>query len=101
MTISLAGIVLVQIFWIKNAIEVKEAQFDQNVNEALNEVVETIKVEEDAIYVTNQIWTDEDGQNIKYIAYSDSDSTNNELSWITLKAIRMFMLVMMNQNNTM
>ncbi len=76
MTISLAGIILVQLFWIKNAIEVKEAQFDQSVNEALSEVIERLKVDEDVYYVANQIWTDEDGHGLKYVAYSDS--TENE-----------------------
>lgn len=72
MTLSLVGIVLVQLFWIKNAIEIKEEQFDQSVNEALNEVVERLKVDEDVFYVANQIWTDEDGHELKYVAYSDS-----------------------------
>ena len=72
MTLSLVGIVLVQLFWIKNAIEIKEEQFDQSVNEALSEVVERLKVDEDVFYVANQIWTDEDGHELKYVAYSDS-----------------------------
>ena len=95
MTISLAGIVLIQMFWIKNAIEVKEERFDQNVNEALSEVIERLKVDEDVFYVANQIWTDEDGQELKYIAYSTDYGIMN-LSWMGPIQIRMFMLVMMN-----
>jgi signal transduction histidine kinase len=48
--ISLAGIVAVQYFWIYNAIQVKEAQFNRSVNEALNVVVNKLETREDIAY---------------------------------------------------
>lgn len=39
MTIALIGLMVIQSFWIRNAIVVKEAGFNQNVNEAMRSVV--------------------------------------------------------------
>ena len=46
MSISLVGIVWVQAYWIHNGILVKEAQFNQLVNDALNNVVAALEDEE-------------------------------------------------------
>ena len=40
MSISLVGIIAVQVFWIKNAVKEREKQFAYNVNSALNKVSE-------------------------------------------------------------
>ncbi|MCX6248924.1 MAG: HAMP domain-containing sensor histidine kinase [Bacteroidetes bacterium] len=53
--ISLAGIVAVQYFWILNAIQVKEAQFDRSVNEALGNVVNKLEVREDIVYLKKNL----------------------------------------------
>ena len=39
MSVSLIGIIVVQLLWIKNAVEVKTEQFNKSVNTALNDVV--------------------------------------------------------------
>ncbi len=39
MSVSLIGIIIVQLFWIKNAVEVKAEQFDKSVYTALNDIV--------------------------------------------------------------
>jgi two-component system, OmpR family, phosphate regulon sensor histidine kinase PhoR len=52
-SISLIGLVGIQLYWIKNAILVKEANFDRSVNEALTNVV--YKLEK--IEITKQILT--------------------------------------------
>jgi signal transduction histidine kinase len=49
--ISLAGIVAVQFFWIRNAIEVKEYQFNRSVNEAMGAVVNKLETREDIVYL--------------------------------------------------
>lgn len=46
MSVSLIGIVWVQTYWIHNGILVKEAQFNQLVNDALNSVVTDLEDEE-------------------------------------------------------
>ena len=55
MSISLIGIIWVQIYWIHNGITVKEAQFDQLVNEALNHVVTDIEENESVDFVHNHL----------------------------------------------
>jgi len=53
--ISLAGVVAVQYFWIHNAIQVKEAQFDRSVNEALGAVVNKLETREDIAYLKKNL----------------------------------------------
>lgn len=43
MSVSLIGIIVVQLLWIKNAVEVKTEQFDKSVNTALNNVVNRLE----------------------------------------------------------
>lgn len=56
--ISLAGIVAVQYFWITNAIQVKEAQFNRSVNEALGAVVNKLETREDIVYLKKNLVVD-------------------------------------------
>jgi len=44
--LSLLGIIIVQFFWIRNAIQVKEAQFDRSVNDAMGVVVNKLETKE-------------------------------------------------------
>ena len=44
--ISLLGIIIVQFFWIRNAIQVKEAQFNRSVNDAMGVVVSKLETKE-------------------------------------------------------
>ena len=53
--ISLAGVVAVQYFWIHNAIQVKEAQFDRSVNDALCAVVNKLETREDIAYLKKNL----------------------------------------------
>ena len=55
MTISLVGIIVVQFFWIKNAIEIKEKQFDRTVNDALVEIVEKFDKDKNIFFVKEQL----------------------------------------------
>ncbi|MGB0887063.1 MAG: sensor histidine kinase [Vicingaceae bacterium] len=55
MSFSLIGIIWVQVYWIKNGISVKEAQFDQLVNNALNDVVINIDNGESVHFITEQL----------------------------------------------
>lgn len=55
MSFSLVGIVWVQIYWIYNGILVKEAQFDQLVTEALNNVISDLEEEESINFIHNQL----------------------------------------------
>ena len=55
MSISLIGIVCVQIFWIMNAVKINEEHFGRNVNEALNELVSKIETNETSQIITGNI----------------------------------------------
>ncbi|MCX6283010.1 MAG: HAMP domain-containing sensor histidine kinase [Bacteroidetes bacterium] len=44
--LSLLGIIVVQLFWISNAIQVKEAQFNRSVNDAMGVVVSKLETKE-------------------------------------------------------
>ncbi|MBC5994295.1 sensor histidine kinase [Pontibacter cellulosilyticus] len=54
MSISLLGVVGLQLYWITDAIHVKQEEFDRSVNEALAKVVEKLETQEAANVVANQ-----------------------------------------------
>ncbi|QCR22951.1 ATP-binding protein [Pontibacter sp. SGAir0037] len=64
MSISLLGVVGLQLYWINNAIEVKQEQFDRSVNEALAKVVEKLETNEAVSVVTNQMASLEDSSTV-------------------------------------
>lgn len=59
MSISLLGIIVVQFFWISNAISVKETHFNQAVNRALNDVVDRLQRDQNVMFVSDQVWVDD------------------------------------------
>ncbi len=55
MSMSLIGIIVVQLLWIRNAIDVKEAQFDRAAYEAMNDVINKIEVYDAVHFVSKQL----------------------------------------------
>jgi two-component system phosphate regulon sensor histidine kinase PhoR len=55
MGISLAGIILLQLFWIRNAISIREDQFDRAVNLALDETAEKLESHENIMLLSDRI----------------------------------------------
>jgi two-component system phosphate regulon sensor histidine kinase PhoR len=55
MSVALLGLIAVQIYWIKNAIELEEKLFDYNVNDAMHSVVKKISQLESAEYVVHKL----------------------------------------------
>ena len=55
MTISLIGIIWIQVYWIHNGILVKEAQFNQLVTEALNHVIDDVENDESIDFIHHQL----------------------------------------------
>jgi len=49
--ISLLGIIAVQFFWIRNAIQVKEARFDQSVYDAMGVAVNKLETQENVFFI--------------------------------------------------
>jgi two-component system phosphate regulon sensor histidine kinase PhoR len=66
MTLSLLGIVAVQFFWIRNAIQVKEQQFDQSVSKALTQIVQRLKKDRDVHYVSGFVLQDDHAYGYTY-----------------------------------
>ena len=88
MSISLAGIMAVQYFWISNAISVREQQFDQGVSKVLTKVVDRIEKDRDVYFVTNQVLADDDGS-VSYqyeindsLIWSSNDNTDDGLIYV-------------------
>jgi two-component system phosphate regulon sensor histidine kinase PhoR len=52
--ISLSGIIVVQFLWIRNAIRVKEAQFNQSVNEALGMTVNAFETKDNVHFISQK-----------------------------------------------
>ncbi len=46
MTIALLGIISLQVYWIRHDVQIKEQQFEQTVNQALNAIVDRIETHE-------------------------------------------------------
>jgi len=74
MSIALIGLIAVQIYWIKNAIEFEEKLFDYNVNDAMHSVVKKISKHESAAYVVNKLIK----PNTDDVFIFKSDLLNNE-----------------------
>ncbi len=55
MSISLVGIIVVQLFWIKNAIEVKEAEYEENVREAIANIIKKIERKSAVIFISENL----------------------------------------------
>lgn len=55
MTVSLVGIILVQLYWIKNAVEEKTEQFNRSVNDVLNDVMAQLEKNENYLLLSENI----------------------------------------------
>ncbi|TSA27372.1 MAG: sensor histidine kinase [Bacteroidetes bacterium] len=71
--LSMAGIILVQYLWIRNAMKIREAQFNQQVNEALGTVVDRLETTENLSLLSARLISDSIRDLIRTLA-SDSAS---------------------------
>jgi len=55
MTITMLWLIIVQSNWIKSAVEVKEQQFNQNVNKALTQVVKELEEREIVMHISSEV----------------------------------------------
>jgi two-component system phosphate regulon sensor histidine kinase PhoR len=82
MSVSLMGIIAVQLYWINNAVESKNEQFTNDVQKSLNRVVERINEKEES-QVYNEIQdlinakASADNAQIKNFLIQQIDTTNN------------------------
>lgn len=93
MSVSLVGIVAMQLFWIQNAISIQKEQFDRKVNDALTDVVANLEKNENYLLITQNL--DEIGQQFDFqfqgldslmdYQLRISDSLNVRLSTLNIK----------------
>ncbi len=57
MTFALSGLIIFQVNWIKNSIDVKEKHFSQLVNKSLFEISKKLEAEETIIEITNEVYS--------------------------------------------
>lgn len=57
MSFAVIGLVLVQYFWINNAVKVKEEQFDLLVNKAIIQICKDVENQETALEITNEVYS--------------------------------------------
>ncbi len=111
MTISLIGIIVVQLFWIKNAILVKEAEYEKNIREAINNVIDEIDIKQTAVFITKNLdnfiiersGIKSDKINEDLLHYFSDDSTtcvNNAIVKIKTGNGKNFNLITNNDTNT-
>ncbi|MCP4551786.1 MAG: HAMP domain-containing histidine kinase [Bacteroidetes bacterium] len=76
MSMSLIGIIVTQLLWIRNAIDVKEAQFDRAAYEAMNDVINKIEVYDAVHFVSKQLHV-QHPDNFQRISLVSADSLFN------------------------
>ncbi len=77
--LSLVGIISVQYFWIRNAIKVKEAQFDRSVNDALGNAVNKLETREDIAFLRSNVMADSVNSLVQAFANDTIFRLNNKL----------------------
>ena len=85
MSFSLIGIIWVQVYWIHNGVQVKEAQFDQLVNGALNSVVIGFEDNESVNFIHKQLASST--SDIIIEKDSVSSTTNSIKKWVNQHVI--------------
>ena len=75
MSIALAGIISLQVYWITHDIAIKEKQFDQSVSQAMNSIVDRIETNE-ALNILHERVFKIDPNKITQLMISDTSSSN-------------------------
>ncbi len=71
MSVALIGIISLQVYWISHDIRLKEQQFDQTVNQAMNAVVDKIETRE-AFHIIRNRFFDFDPQQLRSLVMSNA-----------------------------
>lgn len=76
-SLALAGLIAIQIYWVNNAVTIGEERFEQNVNEALNNVVYRMEKMSTAARLTKKIKFRKQG--IRWFSSPDSIKSSIQL----------------------
>ncbi len=74
-SLSVAGLMIVQFFWIRNAFRVKEDLFNRSVNDAMGSVVKNLETRENMFYISRNY----EGDSILQIVKAFSKDTTKTL----------------------
>lgn len=77
MSVALLGIISLQVYWILHDIRLKEQQFEQSVNQAMNAIVDRIETGEAMSMLHEQIFTIDPVQ-ISRMMLNDSSDVNDQ-----------------------
>lgn len=72
MAVSLTGIVFVQLFWIRNAIRLREEEFTREVKDAMFSIVDRLQINTILFYFNNSPERFYNVQNIKTVTFYDT-----------------------------
>jgi len=73
MSIALIGIICLQVYWISHDIHLKEQQFEQTVNQAMNAIVDRIETQEAFSIMNNKLVAYADPSHVTNILVLDSE----------------------------
>ncbi|MEI6489529.1 MAG: HAMP domain-containing sensor histidine kinase [Bacteroidota bacterium] len=89
-SIALVGLVVIQVYWIRNAINLGKERFDENVNEALNNVVLRMEKKQTAANLTKKFNFRKQG--IRWFTPPDSMKRSSKLMRRSMSDKRAFSL---------
>ncbi|MFN8164942.1 MAG: HAMP domain-containing sensor histidine kinase [Bacteroidia bacterium] len=75
MSIALIGVISLQVYWILHDIRLKEQQFDQSVNQAMNAIVDRIETNEAMDVVNDHVFSLDPGK-LTQLIIRDTSTTN-------------------------
>ena len=75
-SVALTGLIAVQIYWINNAVDISKKRFEQNVNLALNHLVNRLEKKQEAAKITQKFNFRKQG--IRWFAPKDSTKNNSK-----------------------
>ncbi|MBN2757502.1 MAG: HAMP domain-containing histidine kinase [Bacteroidales bacterium] len=96
MSISLSGIIVVQLYWSNNAIKQNEEKFDRKINEILRSVIKKTEKSETAFFIEKEI-NKAKHQNHK-IDISFTNNLNDSLLAINISDSLVNELIILNEN---
>ncbi|HHG83458.1 MAG TPA: HAMP domain-containing histidine kinase, partial [Bacteroidetes bacterium] len=76
MLLALLTLLGIQWYWVRNAVALKEAEFQRQVNMALNQVVERLQDREVATIIRTDFMSEDDAMQFQYELHSDGHGGN-------------------------
>jgi two-component system phosphate regulon sensor histidine kinase PhoR len=81
-SVALIGLILTQLYWVKNAIALKQQHFDQSVSDALNNVVYKFEKTSTAAKITRKLNFRKQG--MRYLMQNDSLKSTAQITYDTV-----------------